>query len=76
MTATDDGHEHRWSDWSDWKYGGYQTDMRTRDCGDHADPEYRPHRHDWKQRPDPFAPVGSGLTLQVCSGPCGCGDTK
>lgn len=68
-------HEHDWSSWSEWRFGGHDTDMRERYCGQHVDPEYRTHVHHPVRRDDIFAPVGSGLTVSVCGGPSGCGRT-
>jgi hypothetical protein len=69
-------HVHNWGNWGSWQYAGYETEMRTRTCGDHADAEYRQHVHHWMKTADVFAPMGSGLTVEVCTGPTGCGDTK
>ena len=63
-------HEH---EWGSWKFGGYETDMRLCACGGS---DYRTHQHNWNKSPDVFAPVGSGLTIEACAGPSGCGDTK
>lgn len=66
-------HSHRWGA---WKYGGYSTDMRTCECGGCTGADYRPHRHEWKETEDPFAPVGNAIKMLVCGGPSGCGETK
>jgi hypothetical protein len=70
---TGSGHEHSWGD---WKYAGYLTDMRTCTCGSCTGADYRPHRHRYTWTDDVFAPMGSSLTIEVCGGPSGCGDTK
>jgi hypothetical protein len=73
--VSNEEHDHQWGAWSDWAYAGHDTDMRTRTCGAgrHADAEWRTHAHDWQRRPDVFAPIGSGLTIMVCTG---CGGPK
>lgn len=62
--------------WGEWHYGGYETDMRTCACGECPGADYRQHDHTWKTREDPYAPVGLGITLRVCGGPTGCGETR
>jgi hypothetical protein len=74
--VSNEEHVHHWSGWSPWSYSGYETDMRTRTCGGHADPEYRQHEHHWIKTADVFAPMGSGLSIEACGGPSGCGTTR
>lgn len=66
-------HNHKWGGWN---YGGYSTDMRTCTCGNCTGADYRQHSHTYVKSPDVFAPVGTGMTIEVCSGATGCGDTK
>lgn len=66
-------HAHKWGAWN---YAGYSTEMRTCTCGTCTGAEYRQHHHNWVKQPDVFAPMGSGLTVKVCSGATGCGDTQ
>lgn len=70
---SEEEHAHQWGA---WKYGAYETDMRTCSCGGCTGAEYRQHAHNWKTTEDPFAPVGNGITLRVCGGPAGCGETR
>lgn len=63
-------HDHKWGGWS---FAGYETEMRLCACGAS---DYQTHRHNWKKTADVFAPMGSGLTVEVCTGAAGCGDTK
>jgi hypothetical protein len=71
--VSNEEHEHRWGAWS---YGGYETEMRTCTCGGCPGADYRQHKHNYKKTSDMFAPMGSSLMIEVCSGPTGCGDTK
>jgi hypothetical protein len=71
-------HEHDWGDWTRWIFYGSGLDIREKFCRDDPctgnDYETRKHQHDYQAGvPDPFAPVGSGLTLKICSA---CHDVK
>lgn len=66
-------HEHRWGSWN---YAGYSTETRTCTCGNCTGAECRQHNHTYRKSADVFAPMGSSLTIEVCAGPTGCGDTK
>jgi len=72
-------HEHDWGDWSRWIFYGSGLDIRERycryePCPEGTDHQTRIHRHDYQPPvPDPFAPIGSGLTLTVCAA---CHDVK
>jgi hypothetical protein len=68
-------HEHQWSEWGDWYYDLYtteRTDVRDRDCQvpdcGETDTQSRVHEHTWNRYPDPYAPVGTGLLVTMCSG--------
>jgi hypothetical protein len=71
--------EHgNWTEWTRWLYYGPGLDISERYCKNDGCPgsDYvqRPHQHDYQAGvSDPFAPVGAGLTLQICSG---CHDVK
>ena len=76
-------HEHRWGSWNYAGYStetrtctGYSTETRTCTCGNCTGAEYRQHNHTYRKSADVFAPMGSSLTIEVCAGPTGCGDTK
>jgi hypothetical protein len=63
---------HNWSDWTPWFFYGSGLDIRERfcrndECVNGSDYEQRPHEHAYAPVPDPFSPVGTGLTLQVCT---------
>jgi hypothetical protein len=73
--VSNDNHEHNWGAWTPWSFYGSGLDIRERYCQDCTgdESETRAHVHDYKKHPDPYAPVGSGFTLQVCSA---CQDVK
>lgn len=60
-----------WGDWTPWFFYGSGLDIRERFCKldcTGSDYEQRSHVHDYQPGPsDPFSPVGTGLTLQVCT---------
>lgn len=64
-------HEHDWSSWTRWiYYAGASQDFRERYCKKcpGTDEETRPHKHSYSPQPDPYAPIGSSGTVQVCDG--------
>lgn len=63
------GHKHRWGDWTRWiYYAGGNQEFRERFCKDctASEEETREHQHRYSAQPDPYAPIGSGGTVQVC----------
>lgn len=70
MTGRPSACTHDWSPWTSWLYYGSGQDIREKFCRrdgcTEGDCEYRSHVHSYKRYPDPYAPIGSGLTMQVC----------
>lgn len=63
-------HKHQWGDWTRWiYYAGGNQEFRERHCQGcpEQQEEYRAHtQHHYSAQPDPYAPIGSGGTVQVC----------
>jgi NMD protein affecting ribosome stability and mRNA decay len=66
---------HQWGSWTSWIFYGSDQDIRERFCKKcpETEPDYRSHVHDYKKFEDPYAPIGSGLMVEVCKG---CGNPK
>lgn len=65
-------HVCSWGNWTRWIFYGSGLDIRERFCrGEDCnknDYETRKHQHSYQAGvPDPFAPIGSGMTLHICS---------
>ena len=67
MTQCNDVHSY--GPWTPWAYYGMQLEVREHYCKGcpHTEAEYRDHAHDYRSHLDPHAPVGSGLTVDVCA---------
>jgi hypothetical protein len=67
--VTDGEHNHSWGDWTNWTPYIARLDIRERYCGTcpATDEETRPHVHQTQEYGDPYAPVGSGMTMKVCT---------